>query len=59
MNQKKTTRIVILIISGVLVLLAVIALVFTGVIIPRQKYEKALALLDNGEYDAAYLILEN
>lgn len=58
MNQKKTTRIVILIISGVLVLLAVIALVFTGVIIPRQKYEKALALLDNGEYDAAYLILE-
>ncbi|MBR0353503.1 MAG: toll/interleukin-1 receptor domain-containing protein [Oscillospiraceae bacterium] len=42
------------------ILLACIAfvIVLTTVIIPKQKLNKALALLDSGDYDAAYALLD-
>ena len=45
---------------GVPILVACIAfvIVLTTVIIPKQKLNKALGLMDSGDYDAAYALLE-
>ncbi len=46
-------------IISLLVLLLLVGIVPTliGVVIPRQKYQKAMGLLSDGEYDAAYAML--
>ena len=41
----------------VLLLLTGIVFIMVGVVIPRQKTQKAMGLLSVGEYDEAYAIL--
>ena len=53
MRGRKTRIIPVL----VLLLLAGIVPILIGVVIPRQKYQKAMGLLSEGEYDAAYAML--
>ena len=53
MRGRKTRIIPVL----VLLLLAGIVPILIGVVIPRQKYQKAMGLLSDGEYDAAYAML--
>ena len=50
----RKTRIISLL---VLLLLAGLVPTLIGVVIPRQKYQKAMGLLSDGEYDAAYAML--
>ena len=53
MRGRKTRIIPVL----VLLLLAGIVPILIGVVIPRLKYQKAMGLLSDGEYDAAYAML--
>ena len=53
MRERKTRIIPAL----VLLLLAGIAAILIGVVIPQRKYQKAMGLLAAGEYDEAYAIL--
>ncbi len=53
MREKKTRIIPLL----VLLLLTGIVFIMVGVVIPRQKYQKAMGLLSVGEYDEAYGML--
>ena len=53
-KRKKTIAIV----TPILCVCIVFAIILTQVIIPRQKYNKAMSLIDDGYYDAAYEILE-
>ena len=45
---------------GTLIVVACIAfvIVLTMVIIPKQKFNKAMSMLDSGDYDSAYALLE-
>lgn len=54
---KKRKKIIAITIPSVCVCIAFVILL-TQVIIPRQKYNKAMSLIDDGNYDAAYEMLE-
>ena len=57
MNQKKRMHSLMVIVFAILLILAMIALILTRIVFPRQKYTQALALLENEEYAAAYSLL--
>jgi hypothetical protein len=57
MDKSRNTRKRIMILLIGLLLLAGIIFIIVGVVIPRQKYQEAMGLLANGEYDAAYGML--
>lgn len=54
----KKRKKIIAIVTPILCVCIVFAIILTQVIIPRQKYNKAISLIDAGDYDAAYEILE-
>ena len=54
---KKRKKIIAITIPSVCACIAFVILL-TQVIIPRQKYNKAMSLIDAGDYDAAYEMLE-
>lgn len=54
-KSKKAAMIVIPIICGCIAFV----ILLTQVIIPKQKLDKAISLIDAGDYDAAYVMLEN
>lgn len=54
---KKRKKIIAITIPSVCVCIAFVILL-TQVIIPRQKYNKAMSLIDAGDYDAGYALLE-
>ena len=56
-HKKKTERIVAIIIVAVLVCV-IVAVIVTQIIIPKQELNKALGLLESGDYEAAYALLE-
>lgn len=53
-KRKKTIAIV----TPILCVCIAFAIILTQVIIPRQKYNKAVNMIDSGDYDAAYAMLE-
>ena len=53
-KRKKTIAIV----TPILVACIAFVIVLTTVIIPKQKLNKAMGLLDSGDYEAAYALLE-
>lgn len=46
------------IVSSIVCVAIILAGIITQVILPKQRYKKAISLIDAGEYDAAYAILE-
>lgn len=54
---KKRKKIIAITIPSVCACIAFVILL-TQVIIPRQKYNKAMSLIDAGDYDAGYALLE-
>ncbi len=54
-NKRKKT---ISIIAPIAVACVAVAIVLVAVILPKQKLNNAMALLDSGDYDAAYALLE-
>ena len=56
-TAKKTKKILTVVIPAICACI-VIALVVTNVILPKQKLNQAMDLLDSGDYDSAYAILE-
>ena len=54
---EKRKKIIAIAIPSVCVCIAFVILL-TQIIIPRQKYNKAMSMIDAGDYDAAYEILE-
>ena len=56
-TAKKTKKIMAVVIPAICACI-VIALVVTNVILPKQKLNQAMDLLDSGDYDSAYAILE-
>ena len=54
-KRKRTIAIV----TPIIVACIAFVIVLTTVIIPKQKLNKAMALLDSGDYDAAYALLED
>lgn len=59
-GTKKTgkTKKIAIIVAAVSCICAALAVLLTQVMLPKQKYDKAVALLDAEEYDIAYAILE-
>ena len=55
-NSTNTGKRIMILLIGLL-LLAGIIFIIIGVVIPRQKYQKAMGLLSVGEYDEAYAML--
>ena len=56
-NKRKARRIGI-ILTPIVIISIVLAIVMTTVIIPKQKLNKAMGMLDSGEYEMAYSLLE-
>ena len=54
---RKRNRLPFILIPAVLALLAAAALILTQLVIPKRRYEEAMALLEAGEYEAAYALL--
>ena len=54
----KKRKIIIAIVSSIAIVSIVFIIVLTKVIIPKQKLNTAISLLDSGDYDAAYALLE-
>lgn len=46
------------IVSSIACVAIILVGIITQVILPKQRYKKAISLIDAGEYDAAYAILE-
>lgn len=46
------------IVSSIACVAIILVGIITQVILPKQRYKKAISLIDAGEYDAAYTILE-
>lgn len=46
------------IVSSIACVAIILVGIITQVILPKQRYKKAISLIDDGEYDAAYAILE-
>lgn len=57
-KRKKKNKTMILAVGAVLACLVVFGLVYSNVIAPKQKLNKAMVMLDSGDYDAAYELLE-
>ena len=55
---KKKAKKIALIASPIVVACVIFVIVLTTVIIPKQKFNKAMSLLDSGDYDSAYALLE-
>lgn len=56
--QKKKLKKIISIVTPIILVCAVFAVVLITVILPKQKYNQAMELLDSGKYDEAYAVLE-
>lgn len=54
----KKRKKIIAIVTPILCVCIVFAIILTQVIIPQQKYNKAMNMIDSGDYDAAYAMLE-
>ena len=56
-NEKQLKRVVAITVPIICICIAFVIVLCT-VIIPRQKYHKAMNLLESGDYDSAYALLE-
>lgn len=54
----KNRKRILLLTIVVIIVGTVLVIVFKTIIVPKQKLNKAMALIDSGEYDAAYALLE-
>ncbi len=56
-KEAKERKKIVAIIMSVAVICAAFGIVWTMVIIPKQKYDRAVAMIGSGDYESAYILL--